>query len=82
MGQEALKSPLAIEDGEGRSQAINKKHFQKWYVVDALLMIVKYISIQKGEWPHLKTEDSQISQDTWSKHCWYSYDLRRIQNTP
>lgn len=59
MGQEALKSPLAIEDGEGRSQAINKKHFQKWYVVDALLMTVKYISIQKGEWPHLKMEQSQ-----------------------
>ena len=59
MGQEALRAPLAIGDGEGRSQAINKKHFQKWYVVDALLMIVKYISIRKGEWPHLKMEQSQ-----------------------
>lgn len=59
MGQEALRAPSAIGGGEGRSQAINKKYFQKWYVVDALLMIVKYISIWKGEWPHLKMEQSQ-----------------------
>lgn len=59
MGQEAQRAPLAIGGGEGRSQAINKKYFQKWYVVDALLMIVKYISIWRGEWPHLKMEQSQ-----------------------
>lgn len=59
MGQEALRAPSAIGGGEGRSQAINKKYFQKWYVLDALLMIVKYISIWKGEWPHLKMEWSQ-----------------------
>ena len=59
MGQEALRAPSAIGGGEERSQAINKKYFQKWYVLDALLMIVKYISIWKGEWPHLKMEWSQ-----------------------
>ena len=59
MGQEALRAPSAIGGGEERSQAINKKYFQKWYVLDALLMIVKYISIWKGERPHLKMEWSQ-----------------------
>lgn len=58
MRQEALRAPLAIGGGEGRSQAINKKYFQKWYVVDALLMIMKYISIWRGEWPLLKMEQS------------------------
>lgn len=59
MGQEAPRAPFATGCGEGMSQAINKKYFQKWYVVDALLMTVKYISIWKGEWSRLKMEWSQ-----------------------
>lgn len=82
MGQKGLRASLAIGGGEGRSQDINKKYFQKWYVVDALLMIVKYISIWKGEWPHLKMEQSQYHKILGPNTAGTLVILEGFQNTP